>query len=132
MPERVVILSPDSRKRRRWRRDGERWRLDREKRFGDEQVLSDEAHGAFREIVALDRDGYNETRKGTWVRPVDSDIFQLVEFRQGKNSYNLFWGVSLTYMPHAWEPQVKLHRTLKSARFDLHDEAMDHLVSYDA
>lgn len=126
----VFAFDPNDPKRKQWIRDADRWRLERDSRYGDVLVRSDEAHRLYRETVGpkLCGRGYTETRKGTWVRPMTPEIFHVVEFRKGKSNYNFFWGVSLTYMPHSWEKTLALHRTLKSARFDLHESGPGYLV----
>jgi len=61
-----------------------------------------------------------------WVRSDDAPIRQVFAFVQYKGgALAPFWGLSLDFVPHVSGAQVKWHRTVKSARFDLNRDARD-------
>lgn len=84
---------------------------------------------AAREIVDADALGFEHLKKRTWVRKVTPDIFQLLSLTATKGAGYVFrWGVSTTYLPHDWDPKPKFRRTLKSARYDLFEDAGEFIV----
>lgn len=81
------------------------------------------------EIVEADALGFEHLKKRIWVRKVTPDIFQLLSLTATKGAGYVFrWGVSTTYLPHDWDPKPKFHRTLKSARYDLFEDAGEFIV----
>jgi hypothetical protein len=68
-------------------------------------------------------------RRGLFGRQVNADIIQLLRFAPYKGySYGFEWGVSLLFVPHDFERNVRsvrFHRPLKSPHFDLFEDAGD-------
>jgi len=59
-------------------------------------------------------------------KQVSDEIIHLIKLTAYKGAiYGLQWGVSLTYVPHRWENELRWHRSFKSAVFDLSDELND-------
>jgi hypothetical protein len=85
-----------------------------------------DVYALLEEITQPDRLVLEPIRRGWFGRVVDGDISQLLHFPPYKGySYGLAWGVSLAFMPHAFERRVRFHRTLSSARLDLFEQAIE-------
>jgi hypothetical protein len=92
--------------------------------FPLEFVPARSLYEAFRQVVTPT--GFQTVKNGVLARQATTDIFHLITLAAYKgNQYGFQWGVSLTYMPHRWENELRWHRTLKSARLDLWDRLMD-------
>jgi hypothetical protein len=61
---------------------------------------------------------------------VTEDIFHVLQFLRSTRGfdYRFHWGVSLGWVPRVSGGQLKWHRTLRSAVFDLWDQAPDYLI----
>ena len=103
----------------------ERWR----KKFGDEEVSPVSprlVYGELERIVEPERLGLERIRDRFYGRAVDADIVRLLAFQPYKGgAYGIRWGVSLSFVPHDFERGIRFHRTLRSARFDLFEDALD-------
>jgi hypothetical protein len=89
-------------------------------RYGTEQVPVEQLREHFDRVAALARAGFEPIAPGVHARSVEDGIVQLAKLMTFKDgTYSLQWGVSLPWMPHAFSPKPKWHRTLKSARMDL-------------
>jgi hypothetical protein len=101
----------------------EAWR----RKYGDEEwspIPADEVHTLLGEIAEPARLGLEPIRRGLFGRQVGLDIIQLLAFRAYKGySYGFVWGISLAFVPHEFERRVRFHRTPKSAKFDLFEQA---------
>jgi hypothetical protein len=95
-----------------------RWRA---VRYGLDTVGRNQAKQLFIDIAGNDLSARSfRTDQHPAVRPIDDDITHLIGLQSLKgSSYCLIWGVSLSFVPHAWASGVRWHRTRKSARFDL-------------
>ena len=84
----------------------------------------------FERITGIPAAGFSEVRSGWWVRRVTEDLFHVLQFLRSTRGfdYRFRWGVSLGWVPRVSRPQLKWHRTLRSARFDLWDQAHDYLI----
>ena len=90
---------------------------------GWQQVPAARIYAIFGEIVAPDTPGFAIARPGLLARSIDRDITHVIKLRALKGaSYDVCFGVSLSYVPYPYVPKVKWHRTLKSANLDLLEE----------
>jgi hypothetical protein len=83
-------------------------------------------HSAVDRLVAQDDDlkSFTRVRDGFYARRADADIAQVLRCAAWKGGqYTLDWGVSLSYVPHKLDTKLAFHRTLKSARLDLWEDA---------
>jgi len=78
----------------------------------------------FHKVVKLPE--FEVVGRNLLAKQVSTDLVHLVNLAAYKGAlYGLRWGVSLSYVPHRWEKELRWHRSLKSARLDLFDEPMD-------
>jgi hypothetical protein len=102
---------------------------ERHAKYGYAEVPAERIYACFNEIVRLDTEGFALVQKGLFGRTCNEQITHLVKFAAGKGGiYGFRWGVSLSFVPHEWDPKRKFHRTLKSARFDLFEDPGEFLV----
>lgn len=84
-------------------------------------IPADEVYRVFEKIVVLS--GFQLIRKGMLARQVSEEIIHLINLAAYKGAiYGIQWGVSLNYVPHRWENELRWHRSIKSSVFDLSDE----------
>jgi hypothetical protein len=89
-------------------------------RYGTEPVPVAALRAHFDRGAALTGDGFEAITPPVYARDVGDGIVQLCKLLSFKDgTCSLQWGVSLSWMPHAFLPKPKWHRTLKSARMDL-------------
>ncbi len=81
----------------------------------------------FARVTGIPESGFTEVRSGWWVRAASADIFHFLRNSRGFD-YRFRWGVSLAWVPRVSRGKLKWHRTLKSAEFDLWDQAYDYLI----
>jgi hypothetical protein len=102
---------------------GRMLRLERDdrdfQRSGNVEISADRRQTLFNDHTRLADEGFTEVRRGYFVRPSTSEIFHVLHHSVGKHSTHLHWGVSLSFVPHGFESQIRFHRTLKSAQLDL-------------
>jgi hypothetical protein len=103
---------------------------ERAKKYGYEMVSASKVYDAFNTIAPPSLPRFAVLKEGQLVREVCSDIVHLINLSATKGGrYTFRWGVSLTYVPHEWDPKPKFHRTLKSARFDLFEDPYEFLIT---
>ena len=84
-------------------------------------VPADEVYGVFAKIVVVS--GFQSIRKGVLAKQANDEIIHLIKLEAYKGGiYGIMWGVSLNYVPHRWENELRWHRSIKSSVFDLSDE----------
>jgi hypothetical protein len=94
-----------------------------------EVVTADIVDRTALEVVNASMLGFDLLKKRTWAKQVVPGIVQLFSLRATKGGGFVFiWGVSLGFVPHEWESKPKFHRTLKSARYDLFEDAAEFIV----
>lgn len=97
-------------------------------RYGRKEVPSARVYAVAEEVIAATQQGMETLKPGLYAARVDEDIVHLLKLQAVKGgSYLVQWGVSLAYLPHAWTPRLQWHRTVKSARFDLWENAFEYL-----
>ena len=78
----------------------------------------------FEETVILPK--FQIVKNGVLARQVSVDLIHVVKLAAFKGAaYGFHWGVSLTYIPHRWEEELRWHRSMKSATLDLWDQLAD-------
>lgn len=78
------------------------------------------------EIVQPERPGFVQVKRGLLVRQANAEVLQLIKPVLYKGSASgLRFGVSLTWVPRAYDPTLRWSRTLKSADFHLFDDIHD-------
>lgn len=88
--------------------------------YGYEMVAAAAARDAFEAHSKLADRGFVQVSPGTFCREVGPSLVHMVKLEAPKGGiYAPRWGVSLSFVPHAWNPKARYHRTLKSARLDL-------------
>ena len=94
-----------------------------EKYGGWQQVPAARIYAIFEEIIDPATLGFTTAKPGLLARLIDGDIAHVIKLRALKGaSYDVCFGVSLSYVPYPYVPQVKWHRTPKSANLDLFEE----------
>lgn len=103
-----------------------------QRKYGDEEwalLPAGDVYQLLEEIAQPAQLGLEPIRRGLFGRQVNSDVIQLLRFAPYKGySYGFEWGVSVSFVPHDLERtvrRVRFHRTLKSAKFDLFEDAAD-------
>ena len=87
-------------------------------------VPAGRVHALAEEIAATAEMGFQRIGKGLFARPVSADITHVCKLSAYKGySYGFTWGISLAFVPHEWTRGIKFHRTFKSARLDLWENA---------
>jgi hypothetical protein len=80
----------------------------------------------FEDIVQPERLGFTLLKKNLFGKQASTDIVHLLKLQAIKGgSFTLWWGVSLSYVPHKWQTELEWHRTFKSSRFDLFEEPLN-------
>jgi hypothetical protein len=101
-------------------------------RHGHQVVSTSTALQLFEEIAQPARLGFTRIRKNLFGRQVSTDIVHLLKFQALKGgALSLWWGVSLSYVPHKWQTKMEWHRTFKSSRFDLLEEPFEYFHLYE-
>jgi hypothetical protein len=94
-----------------------------EKYGGWQQVPAIRIYLIFEEVIEPGALGFTTAKAGLLARPIDGDITHVIKLRALKGaSYDICFGVSLSYVPYPYVPKVKWHRALKSANLDLFEE----------
>lgn len=97
--------------------------------FGVDIISASRANSIATTIVDLTSLGFAALKPNFWAKQVSSDIVQLLSLHGTKGAgYAFTWGLSLAFIPHAWDSELKYHRTMKSSRFDLFEDALEFLV----
>ena len=95
--------------------------------YGNEVVSATRVYEIAIEVIRPDEMGLSELNPGYYAASSEHDIVQLLKLFPTKGaSYHVRWGLSLGYVPHKWNPKLRWHRTLKSARFDVWENAFDY------
>jgi hypothetical protein len=90
---------------------------------GWQEVSSARCRAIFEEITGPTAPEFAALKPGWRIREISADIVQLLALERYKGAACGFrFGVSLRYFPFPYEPTLRWHRTLASARFDLFEE----------
>lgn len=74
----------------------------------------------FLEVTQPERIGFTVVKPGLLAQAVDSEMTQVIKLQRLKGgAYTFIFGLSLTFVPYPYEPQLKWHRTPKSLNLDL-------------
>lgn len=96
--------------------------------YGQEEVYPSRVYKIADEVIRPVQLGLTELKPGYYAVNAGPDIVQLLKLFPAKGaSYHLQWGISLACMPHKWNPVLRWHRTLKSSRFDVWENAFEYL-----
>lgn len=88
--------------------------------YGYHTVPTATIYQSFKDLVQPTKLGFEIIRRGLFGRVVNKDLLHLLKLQAIKGaSYSVWWGVSLSYMPHEWGSRLRWHRSIKSSRFDL-------------
>jgi hypothetical protein len=94
-----------------------------EKYGGWQEVPSGRRYAIFEELARPATFGFTAIKPGRHAREISDDIIHLLALELYKGAVcGLRFGVSLRYFPFPYEPKLRWHRTLLSARFDLFEE----------
>jgi aspartyl/asparaginyl-tRNA synthetase len=86
-------------------------------------VPAEKVHSIFSDVLNPAELGFILAKRGTWARQIDADIFHVIKLDALKGgAYGLSYGLSLSYVPYPYVPQLKWHRTLKSVSLDLREQ----------
>ena len=73
-------------------------------KYGGYDVISDAAAiSIFESIVLPSLNDFVRLKKGLFAKQIETNIFHVLKFGQGKTTYQFSWGVSLAYVPHQWD-----------------------------
>jgi len=96
-------------------------------KYGHESVPASEIYHTFDKIAQPAQYGFLVVKTGLYGKAIINDIVHLLKLQAQKGaSYTVWWGVSLSYVAHAWEASLRWHRTLKPSRFDLFETPFDY------
>jgi hypothetical protein len=96
-------------------------------KYGYSTVPAPTVYQVFEEIAQPGRLGFATIRSGLYGKAVNSEIVHLVKLQALKGmSYTVWWGVSLSFVPHKWNCGLRWHRAFKSSRFDLFETPFDY------
>jgi len=74
----------------------------------------------FMEATQPERIGFTALKPGLLAQAVDSEMTRVIKLQRLKgDAYTFLFGLSLTFVPYPYEPQLKWHRTQKSLNLDL-------------
>ena len=89
-------------------------------KHGYQTVPAATVYRAFEELAQPAQLGLVTIRTGLYGRVVNEDMVHLMKLQALKGaSYSVWWGVSLSYVPHEWRSGLRWHRSFKSSRFDV-------------
>lgn len=111
-----------------------KWMREREKAHGVHLVEGPVARAVFIDVARADLEaaGFELEQDRRFARTVSADIVHLLELQPFKGKqYGFRWGVSLSFVPHAWKRRPQWHRTLRGARMDLFQMLADALSEHD-
>jgi hypothetical protein len=98
-----------------------------EKYGGWQDVPSARRFAIFEEIARPAAFGFTAIKPGRHAREISDDIIHLLALELCKGAVcGVRFGVSLRYFPFPYEPKLRWHRTLLSARFDLFEEPVSY------
>jgi hypothetical protein len=96
-------------------------------RYGHESVPASEIYHIFDKIAQPAKHSFSAVKSGLYGKAINDDIVHLLKLQALKGaSHTVWWGVSLSYVPHAWQAGLRWHRTFRSSRFDLFETPFDH------
>jgi hypothetical protein len=96
-------------------------------KYGFQIVPASKVYNQCEDVLEFQKIGFTTLKPGLWGKSIDSDITHLIKFLALKGTaYVLKWGVSLSYVPHKWEKEIKWHKSLKSSQFDLWCVSLDY------
>jgi hypothetical protein len=88
--------------------------------FGYETVPVAEVYATFDRISDLVPRGFSIVKPGFYCQPINESIARVVALQAWKGGiHSPVCGVSLSFMPHAWDPALRWHKGVKAPRFDL-------------
>jgi hypothetical protein len=89
-------------------------------KYGIQAISATTVYKTFEEIARPIDFDMVVIRPGLFGHVVNHDLVHLMKLQPLKGaSYSIWWGVSLSYVPHGWRNGLHWHRSLKSSRFDL-------------
>lgn len=93
------------------------------------QTPTERIYAVFEDIVDPSRIGFSIAKRGYLARRIDDDIAHVLKLSAFKGrAYGLSYGVSLSYVPYPYAPEVKWHRTMKSVSLDLFEQPQEHMT----
>jgi len=96
-------------------------------KHGYGEVPARDVYDLFGNTAASGLDGFTTVKPGFYAREVTGDVAHVVKLQAVKGlTYTVWWGVSLSYLPHVQGGRVRWHRTLKAARLDLFETPFDY------
>ena len=95
-------------------------------KYGYQTVPASTVHLTFEEMIQPAKLGFATIKTGLYGKVVNDDLVHLVKLQRLKGaSYGVWWGVSLSYVPHEWQLNLRWHRSFKASRFDLFETPYD-------
>lgn len=95
--------------------------------YGNELVPATRVYEIALDVMLPDEMNLSVLNPGYYAARSEHGIVHLLKLFPTKGaSYYVRWGLSLGYVPHKWNPKLRWHRTLKSARFDVWESAFDY------
>lgn len=95
--------------------------------YGREEVLPTRVYEVAAELMRPHELGLSPLTHKLYAASSERDIVRLLELFPTKGaSYYVRWGLSLAFVPHKWNPKLRWHRTLKSARFDVWENPFEY------
>jgi len=97
-------------------------------------ISAEGARRVFADVAGpdLESEGFSPGRGMVWARAVSEDLVHIIALTRLKWEFKLRWGASLPFVPHAWAPGLRWHRSIDDSRFDVFewpDEASPHAPS---
>ena len=99
-----------------------------EKYGGWKRVPADRIHDLANEIIEPAKIGFVKAHRGFLVRKISEDISHAIKLDALKGaSYGISCGVWLPFVPFPYAPQLRWHRSLKSAELTLRNQPQEWL-----
>jgi hypothetical protein len=100
-----------------------------EKYGGWQQVPAERIYSIFSQTVKPVETGFVMAKRGYLARQIDADIFHVIKLDALKGAaYGFSYGLSLSYVPYPYIPEVRWHKSLKSVSLDLREQPQEHWV----
>lgn len=89
-------------------------------RYGCGLVAANKVYNAYEQTSKLQEWGFITVKPGLYCQPCNDGIVRVVKLQAWKGgAYSPVCGVSLSFMPHAWDPKLRWHKGVKSPRLDV-------------
>jgi hypothetical protein len=94
---------------------------------GYQPIPASMVYQSFEELAQPEQIGFSKVKTGLYGKSINEYLVQLIKLQALKGkSYTIWWGISLSYLPHQWTERLEWHRSFKASRFDLFETPTDY------